>query len=96
LQPTDGVTPPVISSAGFRIQIDGAMRGRFSALFPGNSTVYTLAQSGAIVFKSAALTAGAHVVTLQWKPEDAGFTVEIDPTAFIEEHASLLVEEVSS
>lgn len=94
--PTDGVTPPVVSAAGFRIQVDGFMRGRFSVLFPGDATIYTLAQSGAIVFKSAPLTAGAHVVTLQWKPDTVGFTVKIDPTASIEEHASLLVEEVTS
>ena len=50
--------------------------------------------SGAIVYKATGLAAGAHTIQLRVTP-GGGSTVRVRPTGTINEHASLLVEEVT-
>jgi len=102
LGPANEGDPLVESTIDYRVTIDGVpLPGSgFSSLFPPADPAPAAPQSGGVVIKTAPLAAGAHVVVLQWRcggVESGSNRASIDPTtANGGEHASLLVEEVSS
>lgn len=77
-------------SISFRLTVDGtAVRGsglRTDANNLGNST--------ALVYKTAVLAAGSHTFKLQWLTE-ALTTAQVRPSTNPDEHASLLITEVT-
>jgi hypothetical protein len=99
LFPTDGISPPVVGAIEFRLMIDGvALPGSLhTAFFSSDTDPYFVPSTGALVIKTPALTAAAHVIKLQWKCPLENLTASIDTTSGNGgEHASLLAIEVTA
>lgn len=73
----------------FRLLVDGVARRGVSVFSPSNLN----GNSGALVYKTTALSAGSHTVTIQWRV--AAGTGQIPVTSTVVDHACLFVEEVT-
>jgi hypothetical protein len=81
--------------AMFRILVDGGVlaNGGGSCLL----TVAQMSQSVALSKRTAALVAGAHTVSVEWRSSSASGALRIAPSGFPDsEHASLYVQEVAA
>jgi hypothetical protein len=73
----------------FRLSIDGSVIRGSAIRTEGSTDTY----STAIIYKSAALTAGSHTFLIEWSV--SGGTGRIRPTTVPDDHASLAVHEVT-
>jgi hypothetical protein len=73
----------------FQLVIDGtAVRGAGMRV-----PVAGQSDSSAITYKKTGLSAGSHTIKAQWRTD--GNTAQIRPTTVLNEHASLLIQEVT-
>jgi len=79
------------SSQQFQLVIDGsAVRGSHTRVLESVE-----ASCAAITYRTGVLTAGSHTFKIQWLTDVFIFTARIRPVTTINEHASLLVSEIT-
>jgi hypothetical protein len=81
----------VISEVDFQMIVDG-VAVQWSGF---TAAVLSQPEASTMLLKTAALGAGIHTVSIQWRVDGAGTTVSVTPgSPPANQHASLLIQEV--